>query len=60
MSGFIKHIDNGGKNMPFMIEDDNILVKYIEIWNKIKEIKGITFYHSNLVYDKTYIKAKVK
>ena len=42
-----------------MIEDDSVLVKYHEIWNKIKEIKGIKF-HSNPVYDKKYIKAKVK
>ena len=33
-SRYIKHFDNGGKNMPFMIEDDNTLVKYNEIWNK--------------------------
>ena len=59
MSDFIKYFDNEGKNMSFMIEDDSILVKYNEIWNKIKEIKGIKF-HSNPVYDNKYIKAKVK
>ena len=42
-----------------MIEDDSILVKYNEIWNKVKEIKVIKF-HSNPVYDEKYIKAKVK
>ena len=42
-----------------MIEDDNVSVKYNDIWNKIKKIKGIKF-HSNPVYDEKYIKAKVK
>ena len=46
------------KNMSVMIEDDSVLVKYNEIWNKIKEIKGINF-HSNAVYEK-YIKATIK
>ena len=30
MSGYIKYIENGGKNMSFMIEDDIVLVKYNE------------------------------
>ena len=59
MSGYIKYFDNAGKNMSFMIQDDSVLVKYNEIWNKIKDIKGIKF-HSNPVYDEKYIKAKVK
>ena len=42
-----------------MIEDDNVSVKYNDIWNKIKKIKGIKF-HSNPVYYEKYIKAKVK
>ena len=59
MSGFVKYFDNGRKKLSFMIEDDSILVKYNEIWNKDKEIKDIKF-HSNPVYDKKYIKTKVK
>ena len=54
-----KLFGNGGTNMSLMIEDDNVLVKCNDAWNKIKEIKGIKF-HSNLVYDEKYIKAKVK
>ena len=42
-----------------MIEDNSVLFKYIYVWNKIKETKDIKF-HSNPVYDKKYIKAKVK
>ena len=35
MIGYIKHFDNGGKNMSFKIEDNTVLVKYNDIWNKI-------------------------
>ena len=62
MSEYIKYFDNGEKNMPIMIEHDcdwSVLVKHYDIWNKIKEIKGIKF-HSNPVYDEKYIEAKVK
>ena len=40
-----------------MIKDGNILDKYNEIWNKIKEKLSIKF-HSKLVYDQTYTKPK--
>ena len=59
MSGFIKYFENGGKNMSFMIEDDSVLIKYNEIWNKIKKTLNIKF-HSMSLYDEKYVKAKVK
>ena len=59
MSGYIKYFENGGKNMSFMIKDNNILDKYNEIWEKIRERLGIKF-HSMPIYDQTYIKAKVR
>ena len=31
MSEYIKYVDNGGKNMSFIIEDDSVLQKYNEI-----------------------------
>ena len=34
MSGYIKYFDDGGKNMSFKTEHDNIFSKYNEIWNK--------------------------
>ena len=37
MSGYIKYFDNGGKNIPLMVEDDGILIKYSEIWIKVKK-----------------------
>ena len=36
MSGYTKYFENEGKNMSFNY--DNILVKYNETWNKIKDI----------------------
>ena len=42
-----------------MIENDNLLVKYSEIWKKIKKTLGIRF-DSEPVYDKNYRKAKLK
>ena len=42
-----------------MINDDNVLVQYNEIWNKIKKTLNIKF-HSMPVYDEKYVKAKVK
>ena len=59
MNGYIKDFDNGGKNMSLKIEGDSVLVKYNDVWNKIKEVKRIKF-HNNPVYDEKYIKAKVK
>ena len=58
MSGYIKYFENGGKNMSFVIKDDNVLVKYNEIWNKIKNRLNIKR-HSMPACDEKYIKAKV-
>ena len=59
MSGYIKYLESGGKSMSFMIKDNNVLDKYNEIWDKIKETFGIKF-HSMPIYDQTYIKTKVR
>ena len=59
LSGYIKYFEKGGKNMSFMVKDDNVLDKYNKIWSKIKEKLNIKF-HSMPVYDETYIKAKVR
>ena len=59
MTGYIKYFENGGKNMSFVIKDDDVLDKYNEIWDKIKETLSIKF-HSRPVYDEKYIKAKVR
>ena len=59
MSEYVKYFENDGKNMSFMVKDDNALDKYNKIWDKIKEKLNIKF-HSMPVYDETYIKAKVR
>ena len=59
MTGNIKYLENRGKNMSFVIKDDDVLDKYKEIWDKIKETLSIKF-HSMPVYDEQYIKAKVR
>ena len=58
MSGYIKCFESGAKNMSSIIKDDDVLDKYNEIRDKIKERLNIKF-HSILVYHEKYIKAKV-
>ena len=60
MSGWIKYFENGGKNMSFKIEDDEVYIKYSQIWNKIKELLGGVKFHSEPIHDDTYRKTKVK
>ena len=45
--------------MSFIIKNDDVLDKYDEIWDKIKETLNLKF-HSMPVYDEIYIKAKVR
>ena len=59
MTGYIKYFENGRKNMSFVFKDDDVVDKYNEIWDKIKETLSIKF-HSMPVYDEKYIKAKVR
>ena len=51
MSGYIKYILITEEKMLYVIEDDSVLVKYNDIWNKIKEILVIKF-HIKPVYKK--------
>ena len=50
MSGYINYFANRGKNIYFVIKDDDMLHKYNEIWNKIKKTLNIKS-HSTPVYD---------
>ena len=59
MSGYIKYFENGGKNMFFVIKNDDVLDKYNKTWDKIKENLKIKF-HSMLIYDEKYIKTKLR
>ena len=55
----MKYCENGGKNMSFMVKNDDVLDKYNESWDKIKNKLNIKF-HISPGYGKTYIKAKVR
>ena len=57
MSWYIKYFENGGKNMSFLIKDDEMWDKYDKIWDVIKI--GIKF-HSEPVYECKYLKAEVR
>ena len=60
MSGYIKYFENGGKNMSFIIKNDSVFVKYNKIWNKINKKRLSINFHSMPLYDKKYIKVKVR
>ena len=59
MTGYITYFENWEKSMPFVIKDDDVLDKYNEIWDKIKETLSIKF-HTMPVCDEKYIKVKVR
>ena len=59
MSGYIKYFENGGKDMSFVIKDDDVLAKYNEISNKIKRTLNIKL-HSMPVYSEKKKKIKIK
>ena len=59
MSGYIKYFENGGKNMSFLIKNDEVWDKYNKIWDVIKYKLGIKF-HREPVYEYKYFKAKVR
>ena len=50
MNGYIKYFESGGKNMSFLIKDDEVLDKYNKMWDVIKNRVVIKF-HSKPVYD---------
>ena len=53
MSRYIKYFENGGKNMSFKIEDEDVYLKYNQIWNKIKDLLNVRL-HSEPMYDDKY------
>ena len=60
MNGYIKYFENGGKNMSFLINNDEVQEKYEDIWDVIKNKLGIKF-HSKPIYEKKkYLKAKIR
>ena len=59
MSGYIKYFENGGKNVSFLIKDNELWEKYETSWDVIKNKLSIKFY-SKPIYDQKYLKAKVR
>ena len=59
MSGYIKYFENGGKNMSFLIKDNEVWDKYDKIWDVIKDKLGIKF-HIEPFYEYKYLKSKLK
>ena len=52
MSGYIKYFDNGGKNMSFITDDEEVYEKYDEIWNVVKRLLKLKFAASPIRDDK--------
>ena len=59
MSGYIKYFENGGKNMSFLIKDDEVWERHNKIWDVIKDKLAIKF-QSKPVYGYKYLKAVVR
>ena len=59
MSGYTKYFENGGKNMSFLIKDNEAGGKYEEIQDAIKNKLSIKV-HSEPIYKQKYLKAKVR
>ena len=59
MNGYIKYFENSGKNTSFFIKNDELWEKYEDIWDVIKN-KLVIKFHSEPIYEKKYLKAKVR
>ena len=59
MNGYIKYYENGGKNMSFLIKNDEVWEKYEEIQDIIKNKRDIKFL-SEPIYEKKHLKTKVR
>ena len=59
MNGYIKNFDGGGKNMLFVMDDEEIYEKYNEIWEVVRKLLKLKF-TVGLIRDDKYIIAKLK
>ena len=59
MSGYIKYLDDGRKNMPFVTNNKEVYKKYNEIWEVIRKLLKLKFTVSPIRDDK-YIIATLK
>ena len=58
MNRRIKYFENGGKNMSFLIKNDEVWEKYKDIWHVTKNKLSIKF-HREPIYEKKYLKARI-
>ena len=59
MNGYTKYFDDGGKNMSFVTDDEEIYEKYNEIWEVIRQFSKVDF-TVDPVQDDKYLVAKLK
>ena len=59
MNEYIKYFDDGGKNMSFFTDDEEIYKKHNEIWEVVRKLLKVKFTVSPIRDDK-YIIAKLK
>ena len=59
MNGYIKYFDDGGKNMSFVTDDEEVYKKYNEIWEVVRKLLKVIF-TVNPIRDDKYIIAKLK
>ena len=59
MNSYIKCCDNCGKNMCFLIKNDEVWQKYEDIWD-VKKTKLYIKSHSQPIYENKYLKAKIR
>ena len=59
MNGYIKYFNDGGKNMSFVTDDEEVYEKYNEIWEVVRKLLKLKF-TVNPIRDDKYIIAKLK
>ena len=59
MNGYIKYFDDGGKNMSFVTDDEEVCEKYNEIWEVVRKLLKLKFTVGPIRDDK-YLIAKLK
>ena len=59
MSGYIKYFDDGGKNMSFVTDNEEVYEKYNEIWEVVRKLLKAKF-TVNPIRDDKYVIAKLK
>ena len=59
MTGYIKYFSDGGKNMSFVSDYENVYDKYAAIWGKVEKLLKLKF-SVNPIRDDKYICCKLK